>query len=87
MEDVNNSLVRTHQSDLIEDGKTIGKTITIEFGKNGCGLTEEFSEIHKIVSEMSKLGYVYLSNMFIDELDDVYDMTFHLIYADFTVET
>lgn len=87
MEDVNNSLIRTHQNDLIENGKTIGKTVTVEFGKNGCGLTGEFSEIHKIVSELSKLGYVYLSDMFIDELDDVYDMTFHLIYTDFTVET
>ena len=64
---------------LIENGKTIGKTINVEFGKNGWGLTGEFLEIHKIVSELSKQGYVYLSSVFVDELDDVYEMTFKVI--------
>lgn len=87
MDDVKTLLVRSHQCYLIEDGKTIGKTVTVEFGKNGCGLTSEFLQIHNIVSELSKQGYVYLSDVFVDELDDVYDMTFRLIYTDSTSET
>lgn len=82
MDDAKTSLVRSHQCDLIEDGNTIGKTVTVEFGKNGLGLTDEFLQIHNIISELSKQGYVYLSDVFVDELDDVYDMTFNLIYAD-----
>lgn len=54
------------------------KEITVSFGKNGHGLTTEFQEISKIVEDLSKEGEVYLSKAFIDELDDVYDLVFHV---------
>jgi len=53
-----------------------GQTISFIFGKNGWGLTTEFDEISKKIKELSKKNNVYLNNVIIDELDDVYTMSF-----------
>lgn len=53
------------------DGK-----LKISFGKNGWGLTDEFLKIHNIISEISKSNNVYLTKVFVDTLDDVYDFEF-----------
>lgn len=53
------------------DGK-----LKISFGKNGWGLSDEFLKIHNIISEISKSNNVYLTKVFVDTLDDVYDFEF-----------
>lgn len=72
--------IKTQTKELLKNGTVIGKTVTVSFGKNGHGLTTEFREISKIVEDLSKEGNVYLSKSFIDELDDVYDLTFNVLF-------
>lgn len=50
--------------------------VHISFGKNGWGLTDEFLQIHEIVSKLSKSNNIYLEKCNIDALDDVYDFYF-----------
>jgi predicted ATP-binding protein involved in virulence len=72
--------IDVYTKSLYYDGELQSRTCRIRFGKNGSGLTTEFSEISKIVEEMSAYGNVYLKdNVFVDELDDVYEMTFIVI--------
>lgn len=56
------------------------REITVKFGKNGPGLTEEFVEIGKLVEEESKNGAIYLESSFIDALDDVYELNFKVYF-------
>ena len=73
-------LIDTYTKSLFFDGVLQSKTCRIRFGKNGLGLTTEFAEISKVVEELSKEGNVYLmDSVFVDELDDVYEMTFKVI--------
>lgn len=53
--------------------------LSINFGKNGYGLTDELITIGKRVKELSKYNLVYLADSFIDTLDDVYQLTFTLV--------
>lgn len=62
--------------------KTIPKTLKTKdvkftFGKNGPGLTDELLNIGKKIFDLSKKYDIYLSDSFIDTLDDVYDLTFN----------
>ena len=49
--------------------------ITYSFGKNGCGLSDELIKIGKDVKKLSKDNNVYIDDVFVDSLDDVYDLT------------
>lgn len=65
----------TLPSDIkINDDKDKG-ILTISFGKNGWGLSDEFIKIGKIIQEYSKKNNIYIEKCFIDTLDDVYDIT------------
>ena len=59
----------------VSDNKE-NKTLTISFGKNGWGLSDELIKAGQIIQEYSKTNNVYISKCFIDELDDVYDFVF-----------
>ena len=50
--------------------------ISVHFGKNGLGLTNELTIIGEKINELSQNGLVYLKDCRIDEIDDVYDLTF-----------
>lgn len=50
--------------------------VHISFGKNGWGLTDEFLQIHEIVSKLSKSNNIYLEKCDIDALDDTYNFYF-----------
>lgn len=66
----------TLPSDIkINDDKDKG-ILTISFGKNGWGLSDELIKAGQIIQEYSKTNNVYISKCFIDELDDVYDFVF-----------
>ena len=52
------------------------KTLTISFGKNGWGLSDEFIKAGKIIQEYSTKNNVYIHKCFVDEVDDVYDFVF-----------
>ena len=54
-----------------EDGK-----LTISFGKNGWGLTDEFLKIHEIVYPLSQENNIYLEECKVDTLDDTYNFVF-----------
>lgn len=65
----------TLPSDIkIDDDKDKG-ILTISFGKNGWGLSDELIKIGKIVHEYSKKNNIYIEKCFIDTLDDVYNIT------------
>lgn len=48
--------------------------IMIHFGKNGMGLTDEFIVIGEFIKKLSEKAYVFITDSFIDGLDDVYDI-------------
>lgn len=50
--------------------------ISINFGKNGLGLTTELIIIGEKINELSKDGLIYIKDAFIDICDDVYNLTF-----------
>lgn len=50
--------------------------LTIHFGKNGMGLSDELSIIGKHIEILSSCNQVYLRDSFIDVADDVYFFTF-----------
>lgn len=54
--------------------------IMIHFGKNGLGLTDEFITIGKFIERLSKTAFVYITETFIDSVDDVYDIKLHYVY-------
>ena len=65
----------TLPSDIkINDDKDKG-ILTISFGKNGWGLSDELIKIGKIVQEYSRKNNIYIEKCSIDTLDDVYDIT------------
>lgn len=59
----------------VKDDKENGM-LTISFGKNGWGLSDEFIKIGKIIQNYSKHNNIYIKKCSIDETDDVYDITF-----------
>lgn len=66
----------TLPSDIkINDDKDKG-ILTISFGKNGWGLTNEFAKINEVVHQISQHYNIYLDDVKIDPLDDVYDFVF-----------
>ena len=54
--------------------------IIVHFGKNGYGLTTELKEIGEFVERLSKSARVYIEDVWIDSVDDVYDITFKYFY-------
>jgi hypothetical protein len=52
--------------------------INFSFGKNGRGLSDELLEIGKFINTLSKDNHVYMTDSFIDECDDVYDLKFRV---------
>ena len=52
--------------------------LIVDFGKNMLGLSDELSMIGKNIEDLSKRYRVLIRNAFIDELDDVYRITFVL---------
>lgn len=55
-----------------------GTELTIDFGKNMMGLSDELIKIGERINELSKTNRVLLRDAFIDETDDVYQFTFVL---------
>lgn len=53
--------------------------LSIDFGKNGRGLSDELIMIGQKINELSKTNSIYLRDAFIDETDDVYQFKFVLI--------
>ena len=53
-----------------------GGTLTVFFGKNGWGLSDEFAKIDKIIHKISHSYNIYLVDCKVDNLDDVYTFTF-----------
>lgn len=74
-------LIKVSKKTLLYDQIPQSRTVKISFGKNGHGLTTEFSEISKVIEEESKNGEVFLEEAFLDPLDDVYDLTFKVIFS------
>lgn len=54
--------------------------IVVHFGKNGYGLTTELKEIGEFVERLSKSARIYIEDVWIDSVDDVYDITFKYFY-------
>lgn len=54
------------------------QTVTFSFGKNGWGLSDEFSSIGNRIEELSQNNNVYLVDAKIDAMDDVYDLVFEI---------
>ena len=52
------------------------KELTIDFGKNMKGLSDELITIGNKINELSKTNTVFLRDTFVDELDDVYQFKF-----------
>lgn len=52
------------------------KVVSIHFGKNGWGLTNELITIGKKIEELSKDSIVYIKDAYIDSIDDVYTLIF-----------
>lgn len=59
----------------VKDDKENG-VLTISFGKNGWGLSDEFIKIGKVIQKYSKQNNIYIKKCSIDETDDIYDITF-----------
>lgn len=53
-----------------------GTELTIDFGKNMAGLSDELISIGEKINELSKTNRVLLRDAFVDELDDVYQFKF-----------
>ena len=70
--------MRKLYSGLLENKERKARKVRIRFGKNGMGLTDELFRIGKKIYGLSKKYNVYLSDSFIDTLDDVYDLMFDL---------
>ena len=54
--------------------------ITIYFGKNGNGITDELITIGEFLKRLSEKSYIYLEDAFFDSLDDVYKFDVNYIY-------
>lgn len=54
------------------------KELTIDFGKNMRGLSDELINIGNKINELSKTNTIFLRDTFVDELDDVYQFKFVL---------
>jgi hypothetical protein len=68
-----------YTEELIElEGKN-QKELTINFGKNMRGLSDELIGIGNKINELSKTNTIYLRDTFVDETDDVYMFKFVLI--------
>ena len=56
-----------------------GKELTIDFGKNMLGLSDELLTIGKKINSLSEDNRVLLCSSFIDEKDDVYQLKFVIL--------
>lgn len=54
--------------------------IVVYFGKNGWGLSSELKEIGEFVERLSKSAHVYIEDVFVDSIDDTYEITFKYFY-------
>lgn len=59
-----------------ENKKTDCVELTIDFGKNMMGITDELIKIGEFIKEISDDNLVYIRDAFIDEIDDVYQFKF-----------
>jgi len=55
------------------------RELSIDFGKNMMGLTDELIIIGKRIEKLSKEHRVLIKDTFIDTTDDVYQFTFLLL--------
>lgn len=78
---VGNNLMQTFdRPNVTYDWNKETHDIMIHFGKNGMGITDEFITIGKFIERLSEKANVYITEAFIDGLDDVYDIKIHYIY-------
>ena len=59
-----------------------GTELTIDFGKNMRGLSDELIIIGNKINDLSKTNRVLIRDAFIDEIDDVYQLKFVLYPKD-----
>lgn len=67
---------------MYKESKRVGKKeveLTIDFGKNKKGLSDELITIGNRINELSKTNTIFLRDTFVDELDDVYQFKFVLL--------
>lgn len=72
--------VKERKSKIICEWDKKTHLITVHFGKNGHGLTDEFTELGKFIERLSKTANVYIVDAYVDALDDVYSITFSYYY-------
>jgi hypothetical protein len=62
----------TEKTEITPDGTVL----SIDFGKNGQGLSDELITISERIKEISETNRVYLIDTFVDQADDVYQFKF-----------
>lgn len=79
--DANDNLMKTFdRPNVTYDWNKETHEIMIHFGKNGHGLTDEFIVIGNFIKKLSEKANVYITEAFIDGMDDVYDIKLNYIY-------
>lgn len=79
--DVDNNLMKTFdRPNVTYDWNKETHEIMIHFGKNGQGLTDEFIVIGEFIKRLSEKAHIYITEAYIDGLDDVYDIKINYIY-------
>lgn len=79
--DIDNNLMNNiKRPNVTYDWNKETQEIMIHFGKNGHGLTDEFIIIGEFIKKLSEKANVYITEAFIDGMDDVYDIKLHYIY-------
>ena len=81
MKDIKQYILEMNANELpsdikVDDNREKG-VLTISFGKNGWGLSDEFAKIDKVVKKISQEYNIYLDECKLDPVDDVYDFIFH----------
>jgi len=56
--------------------------LVYSFGKNGQGLSDELLKIGNLINMLSNENRIYLTESFVDSLDDVYDLKFDITPKD-----
>lgn len=74
---------RTDEDKMCEDSRmeqiVLAGIMNYSFGKNGLGLSYELTKLGRIIETLSKDNHVYMTDAFIDGLDDVYNLKFEII--------
>ena len=79
--DVDNNLMKTFdRPNVTYDWNKETHEIMTHFGKNGQGLTDEFIVIGEFIKRLSEMAHIYITEAYIDGLDDVYDIKINYIY-------